>query len=56
MTVLICKAVAAAFGFFLLLFIIGEMFVGHSSVRRFLFWVRGRSEETGLPIRKFPLP
>jgi len=47
-----------AFGiFFLLMFLLtmaGEMF-GHANVRRFLFWVRGRSEQTGKPVRRFPL-
>lgn len=30
--------------------------VGHDNMRAFLFWVRGRSEQTGEPTRRFPLP
>lgn len=53
---LIVKAIAAVIGLMLLLFVVGEMFVGHDNVRKFLFWVRGRSEKTGEPTRRFPLP
>lgn len=34
---------------------VGEL-LGHVPVRRFLFWVRGRSGQTGQPTRRFPLP
>lgn len=42
-------------GLVLMTMVAGEL-VGHAEVRRFLFWVRGRSEETGEPVRRLPLP
>lgn len=48
--------IICTFGSFMILIMVaGELF-GHANVRRFLFWVRGRSEQTGEPTRRFPLP
>lgn len=55
MTTIIAYAFCIFFGLVIALSIAGEMF-GHANVRRFLFWVRGRSEQTGAPVRRFPLP
>jgi len=40
----------------LIAFCIVAEIVGHDEMRALLFWVRGRSEQTGEPVRRFPLP
>lgn len=54
MTTILGYAFLIVFALAMALTIAGEMF-GPANVRHFLFWVRGRSEQTGKPVRRFPL-